>query len=536
MTRVIPLLWGAAAMRAASMWMFRRMQAHKWLQALLLLAGIACVPALVHAQRPAEQGSRYGSAQALTFTEFIGDRVADTSYRFGASAQIRAADNAYRIRNHLDLAALFNPLEDFTGATTINSELQVYAAAFNENDHPIGADHLGLRANLPGQEWTVRVGAQQDNRLGWALDGSAISWDRIPPMLLPYASEWRVGQFVALQNRGIYYLSDVQPGVSFTLTRLANSPNTGEFLFNLAAFLPIDSAQTAAPVDANATTLRFSPGALSPTIKVNHRVAITTDDTLVRNAADVMVTAIDHAAGSITLNRAMPLGPLTAGQRFVFYPRITAGQAWTKRQWDITQPRAFLAVEFDIHLFEGLSPDFESSGISGHTAFERANTAYPDAPFGAWPALWAYSADDGDRSKIKGTSEMDFMELWVSTNSGMKLFSSSNVGGKPAWARTDNGYSVSANGRNRVPYSMAGAHKVAVVYTNQNTYHYLDDRLIRIEEFRWASQAPIQIGMNMAMGSIATGFAANLNFPFRPENFQRARMDVKGLTVWHRAQ
>jgi hypothetical protein len=130
---------------------------------------------------------------------------------------------------------------------------------------------------------------------------------------------------------------------------------------------------------------------------------------------------------------------------------------------------------------------------------------------------------------------MDFMEVWVSTNSGMRLFSTGNVGGETAWVLTGDGYSATGTGKNKVPHSLVGARKVAYVYQGGRTYHYLDDRLVRIETFRWASQAPIQIGMNIAMGSLARGMAANLTFPLRAENFQRARMDVRSVRVWHEA-
>lgn len=480
-------------------------------------------------QEPDEPAAQQG------FAQFIAGRMPDTGYAFGAQATPPVAQHRHAISSLDALARHFNPLQDFTRATTINSELQVYRPAFNALDHRMAADHLALWANLHGGEWTVRLGSQPDSKRGWPLEGGPISWDRIPSALVPHAGEWRVGQLVALQNKGIYMVSELTPGVSLRLQPLQGSQDSGSFLYNVIAFLPIDSAATREPSDTRSTTLVFAPGSLAPTIKVGHRVAALTAGSVVRNAADVQVRAIDHASGTVTLDRALPVGAFPAGQRYVFYPRITAGQAWTRRQWDITHPEAFLAVEFDVTLFEGVDPSFESAGLSSGKALAAADAAHPDAPFGAWPALWAYSADDGDRAKRKGTSEMDFMEVWVSTNSGMRLFSTGNVGGDMVWARTGDGYSTTRTGKNKVPYSLAGARKIAVVYRGGRTYHYLDDRLVRIENFRWASEAPIQIGMNIAMGSVARGFAANLNFPLRPENFQRARMDVRSVRIWHDA-
>lgn len=471
-----------------------------------------------------------------SFSQSVAGMTPETAYSFGWTAQVPWAHHGHAIRDLGQLAAHFNPLQDFTGATTINSELQVYQAAFNPLDHRIGGDGLGLWANLHSDEWSVRTGSQVDGRLGWALNGAPITWDQIPSMLLPYAGEWRVGQLVALQNKGVYMVSELRPGEQLRLQKLLNSSGSGNFQYNLIAFLPIDTVTTTEPYTNPASTLVFAPGALPPTIRVGYRVAVVAGDEVVRNAADVWVAAIDHARGLVQLSRDLPFGVLPAGQRYIFYPRITSGQVWTKRQWDITQPSAFFAAEFDITLFKGLDPAYESAGLSNASLWSRSAAAYPDAPVGAWPALWAYSADDGDASKVKGTSEIDFMELWVSSNSGMRIFSTGNVGGQLAWARTGDGYSTTSNGKNRLPYSMAGDHKVALIYQNGRTYHYVDDVLVRIEDFQWTSQAPLQIGMNLAMGALTRGLAANLNFPFQVENFQRAHMDVKSLRIWHRRQ
>lgn len=471
-----------------------------------------------------------------SFSQSIAGQTPETAYSFGWAAQVPWAHHGYAIRHLGQLAAHFNPLQDFAGPTTINSELQVYQATFNPLDHRLGWDGLGLWANLHGSEWAVRTGSQANGALGWPLNGAPITWDRIPSALLPYTVEWRVGQLVALQNKGIYMVSELRSGEHLRLKKLLNSSGSGNFQYNLIAFLPIDTATTAESYMNPANTLVFPPGTLPETIRVGHRVALLTEDKLVRNAADAWVVAIDHVTGLVQLNRDLPFGVLPAGQRYMFYPRITSGQVWTKRQWDITQPSSFFAVEFDISLFDGLDPDYDSAGISNASLWSRATTASPDAPVGAWPALWAYSADDGDASKSKGTSEIDFMEIWVSFNSGLRLFSTGNVGGQLAWARTGDGYSTTADGKNKVPYSLAGAHKVALIYQDGRTYHYLDDVLVRIEDFRWTSQAPLQIGMNLAMGALTRGLAANLTFPFQPENFRRAHMDVKGLRIWYRSQ
>jgi hypothetical protein len=78
--------------------------------------------------------------------------------RFGSSAKAGGSPVGTAVKTLADVAKLFNPLEgDFsstgahlggTGPTTLNSEVQRYASAFNQQNHVMDADGLRLQAVL----------------------------------------------------------------------------------------------------------------------------------------------------------------------------------------------------------------------------------------------------------------------------------------------------------------------------------------------------------------------------------------------------
>jgi hypothetical protein len=64
------------------------------------------------------------------------------------------------------------------------------------------------------------------------------------------------------------------------------------------------------------------------------------------------------------------------------------------------------------------------------------------------------------------------------------------------------------------------------------TWRYIDGVLIKAANFRWTSGAPAQIGMNLAIGSLVPGLAANLQVPIQSANFAGQSLGIKGLRIW----
>lgn len=478
------------------------------------------------------------------FSEYMSDKgsVYSDHYAFGNGAVADAGAANKHLVTGANLATLFRPLQDYTEKVTINSELQLYTENWNAGSHVMAGDRLGLWAKLQdGETWNADIFHQPEATLPIGINVS-VPWANLPTYVRDAAMNWRVGQLMALQYRGIYRIAEIIPGTSFRIVATAGSASSGNaFTGNSIVALPIYTGVTIA--GTSGANLVFEAGALPTEIHVGFRVGKVTANNGMEQNGDVYVTAINHAAGTVTLNMSSPAS-LATGSTVVFYPKITSGQIWTQKGWNIANPDCFLALEFDYSMFDGLNPAAETRNVSNSFLFNNVNNPNPDVPWGAWPALWAYSKHNGVPSG-HGSSEMDFVEIWVDSSKGMRSFNAGTIGpgsGSKLYRKSDGGYSPTGSGHVLIPGSVSGRHKLGVVYVKNPAvnkpcaYTYVDDVLIQIEEFTWAAlNNQIQIGMNMAFGAINAGFAGNLQFPMRTTHFQRANMNLYNLRVWYRA-
>lgn len=475
-----------------------------------------------------------------TFTAYMAsrERPPHTAVNFGTGATIPTAENGFAVKNLSDLAAIFDPLQAGTGATTLNSELQVYPPAFNSENTEIAADKLILRAKLnSGASWNGKVWSQSDGSKSLSLTAGATQlWDRIPVRtdLAVGTYDWRNGQVWCVYGKGAYVTDQMNPGTSFKLIALSGAPTTGTMVYNSVVMTPIESAIATTSTSNTATEIQFAPNSLHTNIQPGYRVVVSQSDRVARQAADVWVQAIDHATGLVTLNRNMPISnSMPAGSRFLFYPRISAGQIWSKEGWDIAATDTFFATEFDVEICAGMSTTANTRNVNNNTAYNTLNNANPTVAWGLWSALWGYPHSMGGGSA--GTNEMDFSEIWGSATEGFFQHSNGVLGpgvGAVTYNKTDSGYSVSGTGKNLVPFSMVGNHKVAFIYAGQKAYAYIDDVLVKIQSYQWQTARYIQIGMNVAFGWISSGGAANLNVPVTTQHFTYATQAIKSWRVW----
>lgn len=478
-----------------------------------------------------------------TFSAFMAarEKPPHTAFNFGTASSIPTAENGYSIKDLTDLAAHFDPLQAGTGATTLNSELQVFPPAFNAENTQITTDKLILRAKLnSGASWDGKVWSQSDGNKSISLAAGATQlWDRIPSNRSDLAVgtyNWRVGQVWCLYGKGAYVVSEMTPGTSFKLLALSGATTSGTLVYNSIVMTPIESAVATTSTSNTGTTIQFAPGALHANIQPGYRVMVSQSDRVARQAADVWVEAIDHASGLVTLNRNMPISnAMPAGSRFLFYPRISSGQIWSKEGWDIYGTTGvFHAEEFDVEICAGMTTSANTRNVNGYTAYNSLNTANPTMAWGYWAALWGYSHLMGGGSA--GTNEIDYNEQWGSATEGFFQLSAGILGpgvGAVAYNKTDSGYSVSSTGKAILPFSMVGAHKIAFIYTGTNIYFYLDDVLVKIAAYNWQTTRYLQTAASLAFGWISSGGAGNLNVPVTTEHFTYATQAVKSLRIWH---
>lgn len=505
------------------------------------------------------QGSRYlpvapppqigGEVPTIeqTFSDYIVGKTPTHTYSFGSAATpLNGTTKNVAITNLTQLGTHFDPWSKRTARTKINGELQTYMP-FQNSTHEMLSDRLNMWARLLGGDWEVGFNAQIDLAKSWKLDGTATPWANIPTdtafNLAAKMATAKKGQFVAGLNKGIARIASITPGTTFTLAPMADTATTS-WAQSLVALLPIHSAVCTTHSGLNLT---FPAGDLATDIEVGWMVGRQSGNEMNQATNDPRVASIDHAAGTVTLTESYPVSGGLAGARTVFYPAIEAGQIWTKDEWDITNKAGRLIVEWDIDHFTGLDPaaDTYVSGGSRWDVLSRV-AAYPEAPFGTCDACWGYSGTSygaGFSSGTPGIFEPDPMEIFNGLTSGMKLFSAGARGdiGNPSYMKTTDGYSATTDHRNRVPYSVAGPRKVRWVYCydaaadkNYN-FHYIDETLLKVQEWRWGSPFALQLATNMSMGWISKSFAQNFMFPLLPSSFNRANIALKSLRVWHRA-
>ncbi len=477
-----------------------------------------------------------------TFSDFMESRgtLPHTTYSFGTNAQAIPATTSIVINSLSALDTHFDEYQAGTGATTINGQMEVMPATFNSTNTEIAADKMILRATLDaGVEWEAKWWSQSDGNLSISLTAGATQlWNRIPSNRSDLASgtyPYRVGQVWFLYGRGSYVVTEMTPGTSFKIAALPGATTAGSLVYNAVVMTPIDSGTVTAAFSNSMTTMQFAPGALHTAIQPGYRVCVSTAQEVLMQSADVVVQTINHATGVVTLNRNMPVGvSMPVGTRFLFYPRIRGAQAWTKLGWNIYGPAVFHAVEADMENWAGLSETANSRNVNGSSAYNTLNAASPDYPWGDWRAIWWYGHTMG--GSTPGTNEVDLEEGWANSTEGTRQFSTGVLGpgvGAVVYNKTDMGYSVSGNGKNLIPFSMVGDHKVAVIYTGTHTYHYLDDQLIHIRAYSWQTTRHIQLGVNMSKGWASASGAANLTIPIQTSHFTRSTQSIRYIKIWN---
>lgn len=461
-----------------------------------------------------------------SFEQAIRGARLDQCYQFGtehadAWRRFIPGARACRIGTLDQLAKYFNAFEDFTGKVSINSEIQRYQP-FNPINHRFVQGALNLEAEMPEGGWDDVVLCNASSG-GVSLDGSPTALSEF--VGLDSTDGLEVGQLVCAQFKGTYYIAALTAD-SITLEPIPGIGNpTSEINNNMLAFLPVYSAELSQQCNIGDLTMVFS--SLPAGVVEGMQLGYVSSSTLHRSD-DYLVKAIN--GNTVTLSRTNGLATLPVGKRIVFLPMITSGQIWTKAQWDLTGDMYF-ACELDCQLMRG-SYDVQTRLQSRATI----NSMPDDVPWGAWPAFWMYSADDGE-DWMQGSSEIDILELWWSVTSGPDRYSGGNIGEGELtdgmFLKKNAGWINPNTTVLEAPYGLGGPRKIQMIFTQGRTYKYLDGILARVDRYEWTSQRKAQIGINLACGSISRGFGANFQFPMRAANLASHLVAVKNLRVWY---
>lgn len=474
-------------------------------------------------------GARSLSLSA-NFAAIVANAPQVANYQFGTSAGSGAGITP--IRNLTDLANSFNPLEDVTELTTINSEIQRYQP-FNTSNHQFQTDRLNLVAQNPNSDWNAQV-TQIAGTVNLNNTASTIA-----ALGLANTTGLQIGQIVTVQGRGTYVITAIVTNTSVTLLQLGGSSTTAA-TSALIFWLPVLSAVlTAAYVANTGTTLTFAAvptGVLGMQMAHNN----TSNNIVVERNNDYRIAAVSST--TVDLNVPWTLSNLAIGERILFLPVVTSGQIWSQTQWPLDHPQTFFAIELSVDSLPLAAQPNTTQGVITLAAF---NALPNTVPWGGWPTGWLYEADDGNTStETRTIAEIDVVEPQISQSQGCQEINVGNFGGliaitQPArtvFVKTDSGWAYNTNFgivSKTDGTDFTGNHLWQLIFCNGRTYRFWDGILYNVKDFDWGGQAPAQFALNLAAGSINAAFGSNTLHPNATTNFTGMVVGVKSIKVWY---
>ncbi len=463
-----------------------------------------------------------------SFSNAIADLVLTKDYLFGSSAASFAAPGQTPITGAGDLAKYFNPLEDNTGSTKINSEWESYDTNFAGGHHVFNVNNMALTGTLDSGfnvAPTVygNIGAFNGSTNSFTLANIGNSGSVLPT----------VGQIFVQTYIGIYAVTGVSgsgSGATITTTPLWGS-STGLTNFLPYEFLPLYYATTNASAGVGSTTLTFTavPSGVTAGQFMNIYYA--------NGAGSFMSTAQPYTvtnvtSTSVTITPALA-GPdvIASGQGIIFSPPVRSGQLWTK--FGFNMPGQNGAQCFAMELTAQLPQNAALYNGAGNVSGAAASGAY-----GAWPAFWLYgNASDG----FADVSELDDLEAYntiVRTMSSLDLnVHTPSLISAPVTFLYNTGKWSSASGLYTYTpgNDFSGSnHKYQLLVTPGMVYYFIDGQMVKARMFNWTSQRPAQIGINLAIGSLAPGLGSNNLFPVANSNFSSMHYDIYELKIWQK--
>ncbi len=487
--------------------------------------------------RVVEPGLRLSLAEAVDLGGATPTLVA--SYVFGSGAT--PVGTEIPIRNLTDLAAHFNPFEDFAQTRTINAEAQRYQA-FGASTHSFASDRLDLIGSLEGGGVLTSVVSEAVGTVN--LDGTSTA---IANLGLANTTGLVVGQLVMVQFKGIYRISALVVNTSVSLTSVAGSPTSAQ-TNNLIAWLPAYRDVLTSTAALGATTLAFTT-ALPTGVIVGMYIGVITSSSV----GDMLGThRVLTIAGDRLSCTTEALGEaINSGAVISFTPPIKCGQIWTQAQYGPVfgskgVGEKFFAVEMECVLPYDSTGGYNLSGITTAAAYAAAPT---DAPWGAWPALWMYSADTGELPPFtQSIAEIDVMEMFWSSTMGPRKWTGFNHGtlsssvfyqasgssGNTLGGQVINNWSASILTLNGpLSGTSSTVRTFGCVWVPGKTYKYIDGKLAWAALFHWSGGLPPQVGINLAVGSLLPAYCSNFTFPLASTNLTGMRLGIRRLKIYN---
>lgn len=496
---------------------------------------------------------------------------------FGSKAKASGSAVGVAVRSLADVEKSFNPLEgDFhaggkhlggTGPTTINSEVQRYATAFNDQNHVLDADGLRLQAVLGSGHFdsylrgNVATGLTSSGFHAGA-EGSTTP-TRLADLGLTTAdlAKVEVGTCVTGGNNGLCVVSATD-GAAGTMTfEAVNSGIRQGFKGNWhITFTKFAFSRVAAEVsNGKATVITFKQPLAAAVVPGMFAMGVKCAPAYQNNpsAADrARVASISADRLSVTFDKPVSMGNLSpaSSDGVLFVPGLTSGQIWSKRPYGPQRPGRqvqALQVEFTMPAM----PHFAGPAYT-KKAIEAAMTSAPGTAWGYWPAVWLYTFNPDGLARGPGEPwvELDVLEVFTHFQRGQSTWTGAlhtqpytrQRALKPGSANlARNGGTWQGSGANRelltpdamnllmpTPITSGTKRTVGVIWTRDKVLHYMDG--IAVAESNWTAppKYPHQLGINLACGSLSSNSTGALFFPQDDTQATSQFLKIHSIKTW----
>ena len=498
--------------------------------------------------------------------------------RFGSSAKAGGSPVGTATKTLADVAKLFNPLEgDFsstgahlggTGPTTLNSEVQRYASAFNQQNHVMDADGLRLQAVLGSGHFDSYlrgnvVTGPTGNGFYAGAEGAS-SPTRLADIGLTVAdlSAIEIGTCIAGGSSNGISVVVAKDAAAGNITFEAVSSGIKEaFKGNWhVTFTKFAFSRVAADViNGKSTAIQFKTPVASTVVPGMFAMGVKCAPGYQSNPASndrATVLSISADRLTVTFDKAVSLGALTPEKSdgVLFVPGLTSGQIWSKRAYGPQQPGhrvQALQVEFTMPSM----PQFVGPAYT-KKAIEAAMAGAPGTAWGYWPAVWFYTFNPQGLARSAGEPwvELDVLEVFTHFQKGqsvwtgalhnqphtrqraLKTGSANRARNGGTWLPSPPTRELLTPDANNLalptPITSGTKRTVGVIWTRDKVLHYLDG--VPVAESNWTApdKYPHQLGINLACGSLSGGNAAALFFPQQDAQATSQFLKIHSVKTW----
>jgi hypothetical protein len=367
-----------------------------------------------------------------------------------------------------------------------------------------------------------------------------------------------VGQILDSEFRGFYEITAVTAGTSLTLTPLFGSSGTNIAFNNATVLLPYYVDTLAASLAQNATGATLTTPVPAGCVTGMMLSVVNGSNQVVSNSTSRMTMG---SGGAVTFDNPWTYaGTFLSGTTIICMQPITSAQIWTN---SYRLPGTNGAVWYGFDAYVSLPTD--SSGGYNLLSSTCATTIISAAtiagvpqnfPWGAFPSFWQYGGNY-PASSVADNSEIDFLTMlyyppqgpWVDQpgyyNSGTPAsiaaigptFSGgwqtgSTVGSSSAatCGAGTNVYWTLAPNNIYMGASLAGPQRLSAIWTPTQVYTYVNNQLVKVENYQWSGQGWAQVGFQLPIGNFKSS-GHNLAFPMLSTNFPSYAYEITRFRV-----